>query len=354
MALPANLVCNVPAAQSREGWVDIDSGSDAVSRTPFLPWQPMAAAGAAAQQRSRITTLQFARAFGTRCSISRVPADLAAAQGASVVRVRFNGPFWTRVLTELAASGFFVAGLFANLREMLEALTRLALQNPQQLLITAADWSLGQDFVIPAGAGGAAAARRQLLLPTRFISLVTADMLELSPPSPTPLKVLFDLLGFLGPCLTQASREQEVSTFQAAARKLRAAVDSGNSVDGTLATDLFGYLEGQLEAFPDQLRSVALDETSLRSELTDILDFTRSALHKTNTEQKRVKLLGYRSAGTPTPRPPAVASPRASPPRIRRARESANAVRRGRRTGGRSCASLGLGWPSHAAQPSTS
>ena len=147
MALPANLVCNVPAAQSREGWVDIDSGSDAVSRTPFLPWQPMAAAGAAAQQRSRITTLQFARAFGTRCSISRVPADLAAAQGASVVRVRFNGPFWTRVLTELAASGFFVAGLFANLREMLEALTRLALQNPQQLLITAADWSLGQDFV---------------------------------------------------------------------------------------------------------------------------------------------------------------------------------------------------------------
>ena len=220
MALPANLVCNVPAAQSREGWVDIDSGSDAVSRTPFLPWQPMAAAGAAAQQRSRITTLQFARAFGTRCSISRVPADLAAAQGASVVRIRFNGPFWTRVLTELAASGFFVAGLFANLREMLETLTRLALQNPQQLLITAADWSLGQDFVIPAGAGVAAAARRQLLLPTRFISLVTADMLELSPPSPTPLKVLFDLLGFLGPCLTQASREQEVSTFQAAARKL--------------------------------------------------------------------------------------------------------------------------------------
>ena len=125
--------------------------------------------------------------FGARCCISRLPADQAAARAATIVRIRFNGAFWGRVLQELNAAGFFAAGLFADFRSMQLVLLQLALPNPVNVQIAAGDWALGQDFVMPAGAGAAAVARRQMLAPTRFVSLVNASMLEAAGDSPLQL-----------------------------------------------------------------------------------------------------------------------------------------------------------------------
>ena len=285
---------NVPIPQTREGWVIMDAASPAVTTTAFLPWEPNAAAAGAPPQL-RMTTVQFTKAFGARCCISRLPADQAAARAATIVRIRFNGAFWGRVLQELNAAGFFAAGLFADFRSMQLVLLQLALPNPVNVQIAAGDWALGQDFVMPAGAGAAAAARRLMLAPTRFVSLVNASMLEASGDS--PLQLMIELMGVLGPCLTQASREQEASTFQVAARELRDAMAGGSSIDGTLAAKLPDFLTARLEPFPNQLRAVTLEENTLLSEFLDILEYSKSKLSKSNVEQKRIILLGYRCRG---------------------------------------------------------
>ena len=290
----------VPIPQTREGWVIMDAASPAVTTTAFLPWQP-AAAAAGAPPQLQMTTVQFTISFGARCSIARLPADQAAARAATVVRIRFNGAFWSRVLQELNAAGLFAAGLFTDFRSMQLSMLQLALPNPVNLQIAAGDWQLGQDFVLPAGAGAAAVARRQLLAPTRFVALVNVTMLESTGES--PLRPLLDLMGVLGPCLTQASRELEAATFQVAARELRDAMSGGSSIDGTLAAKLPDFLTTRLEPFPNQLRAVTLDESTLLSEFLDILEYSKTRLSKSNVEQKRVMLLGHRYAVNQRPAP---------------------------------------------------
>ena len=60
------------------------------------------------------------------------------------------------MLQELNAAGCFAAGLFADFRSMQLVLLQLALPNPVNVQLAAGDWLLGQDFVMPAGAGAAA------------------------------------------------------------------------------------------------------------------------------------------------------------------------------------------------------
>ena len=69
----------------------------------FIDWQP-APADPAGAARVSIDTFQAVKAFTSRCRVSRNPPDIAAAVLISVLEIRFEDAFWSRLLTEQAAS----------------------------------------------------------------------------------------------------------------------------------------------------------------------------------------------------------------------------------------------------------
>jgi hypothetical protein len=98
--------------------------------------------------------------FGIRCRVSPLPADQLAARGANPFTLRLHAAYWSRMLTELCASGLAPPGtVYGTVSELHDAIAGLSLQNPNQLLIVAADWNLAPGLAAP-GAGAAQAAAR--------------------------------------------------------------------------------------------------------------------------------------------------------------------------------------------------
>ena len=167
---------------TRHAPIELPSADIVVTSTPFLAWEPTAAVAGAPPRMSLRLALAI-RAFMARCKSSRLPADIAAAQNASPYRWRFATAFWARLVDELKASGVFGAPL-ASLRALDDVMKTFTPVNPAQFDIVAADWALTPDFVIPAGAGAAPAARRAIMVPMRYLHLVSAYTLEMAGPVP--------------------------------------------------------------------------------------------------------------------------------------------------------------------------
>ena len=74
-----------------------------VTATPFLDWRP-APAGAGGAARVSLATFHALRAFIARASISRVPANVAAASTVHSLTMRLTDACWSRILTELMAA----------------------------------------------------------------------------------------------------------------------------------------------------------------------------------------------------------------------------------------------------------
>ena len=104
----------------------------------FIDWQP-APADPAGAARVSIDTFQAVKAFTSRCRVSRNLPDIAAAVLISVLEIRFEDAFWSRLLTELKASGVF-ANAITELGGLLDAIEAAAILNPASLEIAAADW----------------------------------------------------------------------------------------------------------------------------------------------------------------------------------------------------------------------
>ena len=117
MAAPAPLVpVVVPAAAAGNPLFDEDpvylpAGHSLVAATStFIQWQPVAAAANAPPQQVAAPFFALLYAFGIRCKVSPLPADLAAARAINPFTMRFQAGCWSRVLSELCASGLAPPG----------------------------------------------------------------------------------------------------------------------------------------------------------------------------------------------------------------------------------------------------
>ena len=94
------VIVESPAADSAEMPVFLRAAELVVTATPYLDWQP-AAAAADGSARVSLSTFQMFVAFAPRCAVSRIPADLTAARAVNVLILRLQNAAWARILEEL-------------------------------------------------------------------------------------------------------------------------------------------------------------------------------------------------------------------------------------------------------------
>ena len=274
----------------------LTANSVVVLSTPGLDWQP-APAGPGGAARVQLMTFQAVKAFLPRCKISRIPADLAAANAVNVLTVRLTDACWSRILTELNSAQVF-ARTANSVNELHDFLKEANIPTPANLDLVAGDWRNAEAFTLPGGGGAAAAAARQLLAPIRFLSLLVVPTVE-DPAAPLPLGLLGAIVGSLGPSLTQASRRAETSTVQLTAATLRIHLASTAPTDGLLAVKVAPFFRAK--QLPFQLRGLGVSETELREELEDGIEYKRSDQGKLAVEEKRIHLLAIGCAGPSLP-----------------------------------------------------
>ena len=270
--------------------MELLSADVVVTSTPFLAWEPTAAVAGAPPRMSLRLSLAI-RAFLARCKCSRLPADVAAARNASPYRWRFTTAFWVRLFDELKASGVFAAPL-SSLRALDEVMKTFTVVNPAQLEVVAADWALTPDFTIPAGAGAAAAARRAVMAPMRYLHLVSAYSLEMG--GPVPYLRLAELAGYLGGCATVVAREDEAGLTRTAVDELRRFCGPADLADGARARAVPAALDRL--RLPAVLGSISLGEDDLGQELSDGIAYRSSAAGEKSVIEQRVLCLGLRCA----------------------------------------------------------
>ena len=300
---PQPVVVDSPAGAPSSGSpIFLTANSEVVSSTPCLDWQP-APAGPGGAARVQLLTFQAVKAFLPRCKISRIAADLTAANAVNVLTVRLTDACWSRVLTELSAAQVFAETSNA-IEELHSFLQDANIPTPANLDLVAGDWRHAEAFALPGGGGAAAAAARALLNPIRFLSLIAAPSVE-DPAAPLPLGLLGAIIGALGPCLTQAARRVETSTVQLTASTLRLHLAATAPTDGLLAVKVAPFFKAKL--LPYQLRGAGVSEVELREELEDGIEYKRSDQGKLAIEEKRIHLL---ASGCALPPCPASTAPR--------------------------------------------
>ena len=206
-------------------------------------------------------TFQGVIAFLPRSSISRNPADQVAAQAINVLGVRLTDAGWSRILTELLAAQVFALPI-NSLDELHTLMKDAVVPIPANLELVAGDWRNAEAFVVPAGAGGAAATVRRQLQPIRFLSLLDALAVE-EPATRLPLGLFCTIVASIGPCLTQAARRVETSSVQLTASTLRFHLAGSARTDGPLAMNVASFVK--LKMLPYQIRNPGVTEDSLHN-----------------------------------------------------------------------------------------
>lgn len=165
--------------------------------------------------------------------------------------------------------------------------------HPEALRITAADWALGEGFVRPAPDSPANRAIRKRLAPLLLFASIPLPRLEFDSPSSAPWSVISTLAGYLGPCLTNASRVASTSAVQFASNKVWSHFKDGGSPASLAFTfrDEFHALK-----LPSILHSDSLTEASLLSDLSDSLSYKSTETAKASILEKRIFLIGRRFA----------------------------------------------------------
>lgn len=285
---------NLPGGPlTADAMVHLDAAESLVVNTPFIDWTPVAAA-AGAPARVAAPLFRLLRIFAARLSISSAAPDIAAANAVSVWRTRFNAAAWSRIFTELKASGYAAAPI-ATLRQSDLQLSTITLANPPRMQLVAADWLPSEAFTMPGGNAAAAVARRALLAPLQFLELVTAPMLQR--PGNLPLQRLADISGYLGACATHASRYAVVGIPQSSAVTLSAACGPDTMANGVRAQRV-GQTLDRLR-LPSSLRSTSLEEHDLALELDDGITFHVSESSAKHVLEQRIFNLSPRLVGAP-------------------------------------------------------
>ena len=263
----------------------LDAGCDVVVTTAFLSWEPAPALGAG-PPRAGLSTCQLLYAFGAKLRTAPPPAVGGAVRTASCFTLRLNAAAWSRILTELVLAGVFAGGNVTDYDELQQLIERATFPNPANLHITDADVALGQPFIIPGGAGAAAVETRRLLSLVRYLHLATVGLLE-DLHSRSPWRALITLAACVGPCLTSASRADEVSHIQDFAALFRARRPECTT-DGALARALKNIASDV--RLPRELRPDVFTLDALAEAAMDGLNY-QTLERRPGIEERRVLLL---------------------------------------------------------------
>ena len=122
--------------------------------TAFLPWRHIVAQG---NQPAQVGLPSWAmmKTFLKRCSFSRQAQHLGRWRAVSVLTLSLSAPAWSRILTELVASGLLAVPI-ASLQVLSEILKNLTVHDKNHLLISPDDVDAGEPFDTPAVAYQAA------------------------------------------------------------------------------------------------------------------------------------------------------------------------------------------------------
>ena len=167
----------------------------------------------------------------------------------------------------------------------------LVLQNPALLVLLAGDIIAGEPFKLPSAVVAAGHGRGRgcdtaaVGAPTeasvsdgvppelRFINLATLDKL-VDPTNSAPMTAVALLAGFLGPCLKNAIRDNELSTVRTIAvllrahlaRDLDAVTAASSNADPILALQLSGFVVAAYRSLNEVFRAATLNEFAMQRE----------------------------------------------------------------------------------------
>ena len=289
-AAPLVLVI-VPAAAANNPFPDEDpvclpSAHPLVAATgAFMDWQPMPAAlNPIAHVSAPFYKCLFA--FGIRFKVSPIPANQLAARAINIFTARFQSAFWSRVLSELHASGLAQPGVTYNtVAELHVVISALTLQNPNALDITANDWNAAPALT-PPGAAPAQANARARFNEISFLAAAPITSLEITTgprARSSPWAAISLLAGALGPIGRNHLRLADASPTLIMASELRGDSTAQNAV---LAAQLRQLLVSSL--LPFVYRAHTADYEAVGSELQAGLRYRRSEDEKSAVEEQRI------------------------------------------------------------------
>ena len=279
--LPPNVVVTMAAPNhDPDSPISLNANEPLVLATPFLSWDDAPAVGGVLQVS--LPTYRAFKAFGSRLSLSPNPLDITYARTIHIMVLKINAMAWGRILTEYITSGL-ITNLPANatLSNWYTTLGDLVISTPANLQLSIPDFSLGQPFTVPAANG----IPRNSLLRVRFFSLT--NVVDLQIPGSSPFDLIADLYGMVGACLSNLSRQSEISPLQLLANRIRQT--SGETLDGSLAMSLISILT--VNKLPLSLRPLILSPNTLREEARDRFLYRESVIARSSIEEKRLSIL---------------------------------------------------------------
>ena len=272
-----------------------------------------------------LDTYQMVKAFGSRLSLSRAPADLVLTRNLTLFHLKLTGVAWSRILTEYLASG--LTGIAMSKRaDLLTALGGLDIVNPEQLLLSHADFAAVEPTLALAGSpavvgvpaqprvaqrGRRGQANYRAAVPATlavlavpavpgraaltnvlvYLELITLLDLE-DPTSSAPWRLLSYAVGALGPALTQAERNRPGSQISMVGGMFAAGAHnhfgSAPGDNNSLALNLKDYLDLLAGALPTVLLGANLGPADLRAEARDAIMYIRGAEKRRAVETSRI------------------------------------------------------------------
>lgn len=273
-----------------DGAIWVDANHALVKHTACLGWKSVPSIQGNTAADAVLTSAQAVAAFLPRCFVEDTPQSKGAADNAHPLNFRLSATAWSRILSAYLDSGLLNHPC-PDLPSLRKAIHELVLVRPQDLAITHTDWNLGEALNIPAGDSPAEASAREVLSPLRFLSLASVTRLE-NPMQALPrFGLLAHLIGAMGPCLTNAVRQDETTPIHFMTHCLRQAAGS-TMRDGAMAFHLPEVIVSA--SLPDALQPHMAYPTDLMNEFIDALSYMGSTAARESVEEKRVFLLGRR------------------------------------------------------------
>ena len=279
---PATAIAATKALRNHSAMLFFTGMADFVDVTPMLGWEP--APTAAHADRVMLLESTCCKAFLSRSAPAPGAAARHAASTASVLEFILGEAAWTRILSEIVASGMGDALDEAGAMTFTDFLTVFAttvFPSPDQLQLDANDYELSESFDIPAqpgragrgrGRGGAIAAVPAVHGPDILRPLSLCSFLRFYESNAVPQ--FFDLFAALGPCTTRAQRLLEASSLHALAGHLNSILASpsfGAATDGSRSMAMPSLLRRSV--LPPHLRCHGTEALELFEEQRDALTF---------------------------------------------------------------------------------